>query len=157
MPTTLSFTHTLPSRPTLPTILVETWEALHLGFHSTPVMAQRLLEKLLFFCFVLQSYGGFLTVGVPFWVLWILPFTPFYILFSANLPFNFSAQTTLTRTYFNYYVPQFTPLTYSNYLLPHWHFMYFLLVLYYYYFSELIFLLLFLKKIFPLTYLLYFV
>ena len=38
-------------------------------------MPQRLLEKLLFFwfCFVFlsffQSYGGYLTVGVPFWVL----------------------------------------------------------------------------------------
>ena len=45
----LSFTHTLPSLPTLPTSLVETWKPFHQGFHSTPVMPQRWLEKLLFF------------------------------------------------------------------------------------------------------------
>ena len=43
-----SHLHTL-SLPNLPTILVETWESFHQGFHTKPVMPQKLLEKLLFF------------------------------------------------------------------------------------------------------------
>ena len=45
-----SHLHT-PSLPNLPTILVETWEPFHWGFHTTPVMPQRLLERnYCFFC-----------------------------------------------------------------------------------------------------------
>ena len=112
MPTTLSFTHTLP--PQLTHYFSGDLGTLSLGipyhtcnatkvarettvflffflflflffFFKANVMPQRLLEKLLFFffffffvfvfvfvlfCFFFfQSYGGYLTVGVPFWVL----------------------------------------------------------------------------------------
>ena len=65
--------------------------------------------------------------GVPFWVLvnsaWYgcSYFHSLHLTFYFQLIFllTFSTQTTLTQTYFNYHLPQFTPLSYFNYLLPH--------------------------------------
>ena len=55
-----SHLHTL-SPPSPPYPLVETWEPFHQGFHSTPVMPQRLLEKLLLFFFLQKFLRRFST------------------------------------------------------------------------------------------------
>ena len=56
---TPEYTH--PPLPTLPTILVETWEPFHYGFHSTRVMSKRLIDissAFFFFFFFFPQSGG---------------------------------------------------------------------------------------------------
>ena len=57
MPITLPL-NTLPPF-TLPTILIDTWKPFYKGFHTTPVIPQRLLgESIVLFFFFLQGYGA---------------------------------------------------------------------------------------------------
>ena len=71
LPKTLSFTHTLPSHLThycsgdLGTL------SLGIPYHTSNAtkVARETSVFFLFVFFFLQSYGGYLTVGVPFWVL----------------------------------------------------------------------------------------
>ena len=56
---TPEYTH--PPLPTLPTILVETWEPFNYGFHSTRVMSKRFFDIYcaFFFFFFLHKAAGF--------------------------------------------------------------------------------------------------
>ena len=68
MPITLPL-NTLPPF-TLPTILIDTWKPFYKGFHTTPVIPQRLLgESIVLFFFFYKVMVRVLTVGVSFWVL----------------------------------------------------------------------------------------
>ena len=56
MPITLPL-NTLPPF-TLPTILIDTWKPFYKGFHTTPVIPQRLLGESIVLFFFLQGYGA---------------------------------------------------------------------------------------------------
>ena len=169
MPTTLSFTHTLP--PQLTHYFSGDLGTLSLGIPYHTCNATKVARETtgFFFVFFFQSYGGYLTVAVPFWVLvnslnglWCSHTSIHSILYFyfQLIFFNFfSTNYILTQTQFNnYYLPQFTPLTYFYYLLPHWHFIQFSLVLYYYNYFLIAFYLFFNIYVFcSLIYLLYFV
>ena len=91
-----------PSTPS-PTDSISGGEPMYLAIpFPTPSKPQRLLEKLPFFFFPTKRWwvpsgrGTILGTSQLCMVrMFILPFTPFDILFSANLPFNFLQYKTI--------------------------------------------------------------